>query len=127
MIIVTKYLEENIIINQVKLANYSVLFDRSYLDKNKLEIDRFARYSQTSKKIYYITFTLPKNNFDYIVYPLDKDIEKYLSYQEWISGKNIESNNILNNNKNENKKEIKIQSQPKQGKIIPTKKEEENN
>ena len=69
---------------------YSVLFDRKILDKNKFEIDRFARY--VNNNIYYISF-ISENKFDdNLLYPSTESSKNRLTYEEWISGKTIEYN-----------------------------------
>ena len=92
----------------------SILFDRNCLEKNKLEVDRFARYSRANKNIYYINFYLKsQDEEDYLyLYPKIKENTK-MTYEEWIKGnkndniklKKREDINKENDNKNEDLKQ----------------------
>ena len=107
-------------------SDLSILFDRRYLDKNNFEIDRFARYSDNkTNKIYYVSFSLDRkdSNKDLIIYPQSK--ETFLTYEQWISDKNINVSNIVeetNNKINEPKFNTdKFQKEKKDKKSIEKK------
>ena len=82
--------------NTMYFSNCSVLYGKKGLDKKKLEIERFARYSKTEKKIYYTSFFM-KEQFIYDNYfQNSKNEENKVNHGGWIQeDKNIrkESNN----------------------------------
>jgi len=115
-----------------KIENYNIsepsicsaLFNRTLLDKNKKEIDRFVICTKDNN-IYYSSFYLPKETeiSDSILYPIEN--HKILSYEDWIEGKNsfnnngenVKENKINNNKQTENKiineKDKKIENEEK--------------
>ena len=69
----------------------TVMFNRKNLDYNKLEIDRFVRYTNFGK-VYYISYILPRRNpgYDPSLYPPVYSGEAALTYDQWIQGQNSE-------------------------------------
>ena len=78
----------------------SAMLDRIKLDKNKFEINRFARYAKKNK-IYYVKFFLKNksNDFDYEEFLNQSSIQKTpISFEQWINEQ--KNNNQINNNSN---------------------------
>ena len=73
-------------------ANYcSVFLNRQYLNKSKMEVDRFARYSKDKRNIFYVSFNLlPGQNFDGILYPDTEFAKPQMDSNDWIIGKKFE-------------------------------------
>ena len=70
MIIALVPLKKNNELKASEANNCSVFLNRQYLNKSKMEVDRFARYSNYKKNIFYVSFNLlPGQNFDGILYP----------------------------------------------------------
>ena len=85
--------------------DFSVILNRQYLNKEKFEVDRFARYTNHNY-IYYDSFYLDKNpDFDGISYPYENLSFPLMSEEDWISGKKFETSN----NSNQTKKKENIQ------------------
>ena len=121
--------------------NFSVLLNRQYLNKSKMEVDRFARYTK-NRNIYYVSFNLlPGQNFDGILYPSEELTKPQMDSNEWINGKKFEKNppkiyhkrQLLNINNNQvQNKELKNNKQPNTSanktlnKLVNQKKEVEN-
>ena len=71
---------------------FSVLLNRKYLNKSKMEIDKFARYTY-KKNIFFVNFNmLPGQNFDGILYPNEKISNPQIDSKDWIIGKKIGKN-----------------------------------
>ena len=69
---------------------FSVFLNRQYLNKSKMEVDRFARYTK-NKNIYYVSFNLlPEQNFDGILYPSEDCSKPQMNSNDWIIGKKFE-------------------------------------
>ena len=79
--------------NEFKAAeqnNFSVLLNRQYLNKSKMEVDRFARYTK-NRKIFYVSFNLlPGQKFDGILYPSEELTKPQMNSNDWINGKKLE-------------------------------------
>ena len=78
--------------NALELNNFSVYLNRQYLNKNKKEIDKFARYTK-DRNIYYVSFYL-KNDQDFndiLLYPNEELSSPQMTHKEWISGKKFEA------------------------------------
>ena len=78
----------------------SAMLDRIKLDKNKFEINRFARYAKKNK-IYYVKFFLKNksNDFDYEEFLNQLSTQKTpISFEQWINEQ--KNNNQINNNSN---------------------------
>jgi len=70
--------------------NFSVLLNRQYLNKSKMEVDRFARYTR-NKNIFYISFYLSSGqNFDGILYPSEEFKKPQMNSNDWINGKKFD-------------------------------------
>ena len=80
--------------NELKASeanNCSVFLNRQYLNKSKMEVDRFARYSNYKKNIFYVSFNLlPGQNFDGILYPDTEFAKPQMNSNNWIIGKKFE-------------------------------------
>ena len=72
-----------------ELNSFSIMFNRHLLNKQKSEIDRFARFTKKNN-IFYISFILSNSqDFDGIIYP-NEDLKKpQMNYEEWKNGKEI--------------------------------------
>ena len=91
--------------NTIDFANCSILYDRKGLIKNKLEIDRFARYCKTKKRIYYTSFFIKENNI-YDKFSNSMNDKKKLVRSTWIPRNDkLNLNEIESNTKAE---EIKL-------------------
>ena len=89
--------------------NFSIYFNRHYLNKGKSEIDRFARLTK-NKNIQYVKFFLsPKEDFKGILYPSEESKSPQMTLKNWLSGELFEkipkrlykkkiSNQFSNNN-----------------------------
>ena len=88
--------------NCSEVNNFSLIFNRHYLDKENSEIDRFIRYTQ-NKNIYYVSFNFSKGEkFDGILYP-NKELSKpQMTHKEWNAGKKFEKLIDKNNQENPN-------------------------
>ena len=72
------------------INNFSVFLNRQYLNKSKLEVDRFARYTK-NRNIFYVSFNLlPGQNFDGILYPDTEFAKPQMNSNDWIIGKKFE-------------------------------------
>ena len=70
--------------------NCSVFLNRQYLNKSKMEVDRFARYTK-NRNIFYVSFNLiPGQNFDGILYPDTEFAKPQMNSNDWIIGKKFE-------------------------------------
>ena len=70
--------------------NCSVFLNRQYLNKSKMEVDRFARYTK-NRNIFYVSFNLiPGQNFDGILYPDTEFAKPQMDSNDWIIGKKFE-------------------------------------
>ena len=69
-----------------------------------MEVDRFARYSNYKKNIFYVSFNLlPGQNFDGILYPDTEFAKPQMDSNDWIIGKKFEQISQKNNsNENDN-------------------------
>ena len=75
----------------LELNNFSIHFNRQYLNKQKLEIDRFARYTK-ERNIYYVSFYLQNpEDFNGIVYPNEELSYPQITHKDWINGKKFEA------------------------------------
>jgi hypothetical protein len=72
-----------------ELNSFSIMFNRHLLNKQKSEIDRFARFTKKNN-IFYISFILSNSqDFDGIIYP-NEDLKKpQMNDEEWKNGKEI--------------------------------------
>jgi hypothetical protein len=72
-----------------ELNSFSIIFNRHLLNKQKNEIDRFARFTKKNN-IFYISFILSNSqDFDGIIYP-NEDLKKpQMNNEEWKNGKEI--------------------------------------
>jgi len=71
--------------------NFSVLLNRQYLNKSKMEVDRLAIYT-INKNIFYVSFNLAsRQNFDGILYPSEELALPQMDSNEWLIGKKIEN------------------------------------
>ena len=72
-----------------ELNSFSIIFNRHLLNKQKSEIDRFARFTKKNN-IFYISFILSNSqDFDGIIYP-NEDLKKpQLSNEDWKNGKDL--------------------------------------
>jgi len=72
-----------------ELNSFSIMFNRHLLNKQKSEIDRFARFTKKNN-IFYISFILSNSqDFDGIIYP-NEDLKKpQMNNEEWKNGKEI--------------------------------------
>ncbi len=70
---------------------YTVMWDRKYMNYNRNEVDRFARYVN-SQKVYYISFTIPRRNpgYDPTLFPPVDTNEAVLTFDQWTAGENGE-------------------------------------
>ena len=70
--------------------NCSVFLNRQYLNKSKMEVDRFARYTK-NRNIFYVSINLlPGQNFDGILYPDTEFAKPQMDSNDWIIGKKFE-------------------------------------
>ena len=70
--------------------NFSIYFNRHYLNKGKSEIDRFARLTK-NKNIQYVKFFLsPKEDFKGILYPSEESKSPQMALKDWLSGEQFE-------------------------------------
>ena len=106
-----------------ELNKFSFILNRQYLNKEKLEIDRFARYTN-DKNIFFDSFYLENNkDFEGILYPYENFTFSQMTEQDWISGKKFETipnkiNQTTNpENSDKNNSLDKIQSQNKLNEI----------
>ena len=91
--------------------NFSVLLNRQYLNKSKMEVDRFARYTK-NKNIFYVSFNLlPGQNFEGILYPSDDFAKPQMDSNEWIKGKKFEKIQTKVFHKSSKKDNIRYQTQ----------------
>ena len=81
---------------------FSILFNKKDLDKNKNEIDRFARY--TYKKVYYVSFLQKNNTEDKIYHPTVEYSENTLN-----NDKKNENFRLIKNNRNINRERSQAQ------------------
>ena len=107
-------------------SHCTVLFNRKCFEDEKYEIDRFARYSQKSKKISFVSISLKQSQMFIESYLPKETKEITLTYERWIKGENIKSdennNNTIKNESpkiNDSQKEIKTEKKD----IINQKKE----
>ena len=71
--------------------NFSIYFNRNYLNKGKSEIDRFARLTK-NKNIKYIKFYLsPKEDFKGILYPSEESKSPQMTLEDWLDGKQFKN------------------------------------
>ena len=83
-------LKKNNEFNSSELNNFSVILNRQYLNKSKIEVDRFARYTK-NRNIFYVSFNFgPGQNFSGILYPSEEFAKPQMNSNEWINGKKIE-------------------------------------
>ena len=83
-------LKKNNEFNSSELNNFSVILNRQYLNKSKIEVDRFARYTK-NRNIFYVSFNLvPGQNFSGILYPSEEFAKPQMNSNEWMKGKKIE-------------------------------------
>ena len=89
---------------------FSVFLRRNYLDREKLELDRFVRLTK-NRNIYYVGFTyknLQNIDFDGNIYPNEEFNKPQLTTEQWLNGENIVNQNYYkrktsgNTNKNQN-------------------------
>ena len=75
----------------------SVQLRRKYLNKNKLEIDKFVRYTKNNK-IDFINFYLKEENLDCsdIYYPNEIFDKPQMTFEEWQKGKQLITQRIYN-------------------------------
>ena len=102
-----------------EVNNFSIQLNRKYLDKNKLEIDRFARYTNNNK-IYYISFFINNEPF----YPNSKLSQPQMTYDEWFKSKDIIEKK--ENEDFENKKNKELEEEEKLKEYIVITKDENN-
>ena len=79
-------------------SNYSILFDRRGLNRNKLEVDRFARYSIKTKKIFYSSLIVNRNINDLdTLYPSSEKRIVPITFDQWLRKQTKEANNNTEN------------------------------
>ena len=70
--------------------NFSVIFNRHQLNKEKKEIDRIARFTK-NKNIKYVSFYLSqKYDFNGILYPNEESEKPQKTLNDWINGNKFE-------------------------------------
>ena len=89
----------------IYFSNCSVLYDRKGLNKKKLEIDRFARYSKTKRKINYTSFFI-KEKFIYDTISNSMNEKSKFTNDIWTQ---MEENIKKEENNNEIEKKIKTE------------------
>ena len=89
----------------IYFSNCSVLYDRKGLNKKKLEIDRFARYSKTERKINYTSFFI-KEKFIYDTISNSMNEKSKFTNDIWTQ---MEENIKKEENNNEIEKKIKTE------------------
>jgi DNA repair exonuclease SbcCD ATPase subunit len=84
--------------NSIENPIYSVKFEGRYSDNYKIEIAKFARYSKSNNKIYYVSF-IPNNPEEFldILSPITEIKKPKITFEQWIKLKNdINLNDIQN-------------------------------
>ena len=74
--------------NTSEFGEFSILLNRKYLEKQKGEIDRFARFTK-NEKIFYISFYSPTKTYDEALYPNIEYEEPQMTSEEWFNGEEI--------------------------------------
>ena len=86
----TGSLKKNNEFKALEQNNFSVFLNRQYLNKSKMEVDRFARLTK-NRNIFYVSFNiLPGQNFDGILYPSEDFSKPQMNSNDWIIGKKFE-------------------------------------
>ena len=89
-------------------ADFSILINNNYCDKNKNEIDRFIRYNSDDNKIYFVSIFKKAENEE-ILKKLNENLEKENNDLKIKLQEKEEENNSLKNNNIENNKIIEGQ------------------
>ena len=129
----TGSLKKNNVFKSFEPNDFCVLLNRRYLNKSKMEVDRFARCTKR-RKIYYVSFyLLPGQNFDGILYPSKEFTKPQMDSNEWINGKKFEKNppriyhkRQFQNNELKYYKQLDTSANKPLNKLVNQKKEVEN-
>ena len=78
-----------------ELNSFTLFFNRQYLNKEKTELDRMARYTK-NRNIYYVSFyNQSGQDFDGVLYPSEELKNPQMTYLEWLEGKKFETIPII--------------------------------